>query len=70
MSDIPIDQIALRLMQEHYRNKYLSFKCVSPKEEMEWYRKAAAQIALEAVHGPQVSQISGMENSCEQDEGA
>ena len=33
---------ALRMMQEHHGNPYFSFKCVSPAEETEWYRKAEA----------------------------
>jgi len=31
---------ALRMMQAHHGNPYFSFKCVSPAEERDWYRKA------------------------------
>lgn len=35
---------ALNLMQEHYNNRYLSFKCVSREEERDWYAKAEMTI--------------------------
>lgn len=35
---------ALHLMQDHYGNRYFSFKCVSQYEEAEWYAKADAMI--------------------------
>jgi hypothetical protein len=31
---------ALNMMQEHYGNHCLSFKCISSDEEGEWYAKA------------------------------
>ncbi len=31
---------ALRMLQEHYGNKYFSFACVSDREGAEWMAKA------------------------------
>jgi hypothetical protein len=37
---VRVSLTALRMMQEHHGNKYLSFLCVRPDEEREWCRKA------------------------------
>lgn len=40
--EIYVSVVALRMMQEHHGNRFLSFKCVRRDEEAEWYRKAEA----------------------------
>jgi hypothetical protein len=38
--EIAVSLKALHMMQEHYGNRYFSFKCVRSDEESEWYAKA------------------------------
>lgn len=38
--EIAVGLKALRMMQEHHGNRFLSFQCVSRAEEAEWRRKA------------------------------
>lgn len=42
--EIAVSIKALRLMQEHYGNRYLSFKCVREAEERDWYAKAEKMV--------------------------
>lgn len=44
--EVAVSVTALRMMQEHYGNRYFSFKCISPEEEREWYRKAEQIVPL------------------------
>lgn len=38
--EIAVSMKALHMMQEHYGNRYFSFKTVGRDEQAEWYAKA------------------------------
>ena len=48
--EIAVSITALRMMQKDHGNRYFSFKCVSPEEETEWYRKAEEIVPPVNVH--------------------
>lgn len=53
--EVAVSIKALRMMQEHHKNQYFSFRCVTHAEEAEWLLKAEqivppVQILSDASH--------------------